>query len=78
MKEFLRQREVKDISSKSLCDLPTIVLKNNFFEIGEEVCHQSFRTAIGTKFAPTYANLFMAGFEKKIFENINFKPLFIL
>ena len=33
------------------------------------------RTTIGTKFPPTYANLFMAGLEKKIFENTNFKPL---
>ena len=59
MKEFLNQREVKDISTKSFCDLATIILKNNFFEIGEEVYHQLLGTAIGTKFAPTYANLFM-------------------
>ena len=75
MKEFLNQREVKDISEKSLCDLATIILKNNFFEIGEEVYHQLLGTAIGTKFAPSFANLFMAGLEKKIFENTNFKPL---
>ena len=37
MKEFLNQRKVKDISRKNLCDLATIILKNNFFEIGEEV-----------------------------------------
>ena len=35
MKKFLNQREVKDISAKTLCDLATIILKNNFFEIGE-------------------------------------------
>ena len=75
MEEFLNQREVKDISTKSLCDLATIILKNKFFEIGEKVYHQLLGAAIGTKFAPTYANLFMAGLEKKIFENTNFKPL---
>ena len=75
MKEFLNQRGVKDISTKRLRDLATIILKNNIFEIGEEVYHQLLGTAIGTKFAPTYANLFMAGLEKKIFENTNFKPL---
>ena len=37
MKEFLKQREVKDISTKRLCDPATIILKNNFFEIDEEV-----------------------------------------
>ena len=75
MKEFLIQREVKDISTKSLCDLAAIILKNNFFEIGEEFYHQLLRTATGTKFAPTYANSFIAGLEKKIFENTNFKAL---
>ena len=35
MKKFLNQREVKDISAKTLCDLATSILKNNFFEIGE-------------------------------------------
>ena len=59
-------------STKRLCDLATIILKNNF-EMGEEVYHQLLGTAIRTKFAPTYANSFMAGLEKKIFENANFK-----
>ena len=75
MKEFLKQREVKDIATKSLCDPTTIILKNDFFEIGEEVFHQLLGTAIGTEFAPTSANLFMAGLEKNIFENTNIKPL---
>ena len=75
MKEFLNQRDVKDISTKGLCDLATIILKNNFFQLGEEVYHQLLGTGIETKFAPTYTNLFMAGLEKMIFENTNFKPL---
>ena len=75
MEEFLNQREVKDISTKSLCDLATTIVKNNFFEISEKVYYRLLGTAIGTKFAPTYANLFIAGLEKKIFENTNFKPL---
>ena len=74
MKEFLNQREVKDISIKSLCD-PATIIKNNVFKIGEKIYHQLLGTAIVTKFAPTYANLFMAGLDKKIFENTNFKPL---
>ena len=72
---IFKPKEVKDFSTKSLCELAAIILKNNFFEIGEEVYHQLLGTAIGTKFAPIYANLFMAGLEKKIFENANFKPL---
>ena len=53
MKEFLNQREVKDIPTKSL-QSDTIILKNNFFQIGEEVYHQLFETAIGTKFGSIY------------------------
>ena len=68
MKEFLNQMGVKDISLKYLCDLAKIILKNNFFEIGEEVYHQLLATVIGIKFAPTYASLLMIGLEKKIFE----------
>ena len=63
MEEFLNQREVKDYSTKSLRDLATIILKNNLFVIGEKVYHQLLGTAIGTKFAPTYPNLFMDGLD---------------
>ena len=31
-------------------------------------------TAIGTKFVPTYANLFIAGLEKRIFQNSGYHP----
>ena len=35
------------------------VLKNNFFEFNGEVELQKYGTAIGTKFAPPYAGIFM-------------------
>lgn len=54
MKDFLSQREVKDISIRNLSDLAKIIFKNNAFEIGEEVYHQFLGTATGTKFAPTW------------------------
>ena len=73
MKEFLKLGEVKDISTKSLCDLATTILKNNFFKIGGEVSHQLLETAIETKFTPNCFSLFIAGLEKKIFKNANFK-----
>ena len=39
LKEFLNQREVREISTKILCNLATITLKNSIYEIGEEVYH---------------------------------------
>ena len=35
------------------------VLKSNCFEFDGKVKKQLLRTAIGTKFAPTYASIFM-------------------
>ena len=44
------------------------------FELGKDVCHQILGTAIGTKFAPHYANIFMAGLKEEIFEKSHFQP----
>ena len=45
-----------------------MVLKNNIFEFDEKTFKQKRGTAIGTKFAPPYAVLFMADFEEKMLE----------
>ena len=49
--------------------LASIVLKENYFELSNKIYLQKLEIAIGTKFAQPYANLFMAGLEKRIFEN---------
>ena len=67
MAECLETREDKTVSTKNLCNLESIVLKENYFELGSKLYHQKLGTAIGTKFAPLYANLFMAGIEKRMF-----------
>ena len=74
MAEYLETREDKTVSTKSLCDLASIVLKENYFELSSKIYHQKFGTAIGTKFALPYANLFMAGLEKCIFEKSGYHP----
>ena len=51
------------------------VLKNNFFEFDTNVYQQISGTAIGTKFAPPYACIFMDQLETKFLENQNLKPL---
>ena len=61
MRRYLETRSDKSISSNSLCDLASIILKNNYFENEELKYHQKRGFAIGTKFAPPYSNLFMAG-----------------
>ena len=55
-----------------------MILTENYFELGKDMYHQKLGTAIGTKFAPPYANLFMAGLENKIFSDTNIQPLLCL
>lgn len=54
----------------------TFILTHNIFKFDDKLFFQTFGTAMGTKFAPSYANLFMGNFEKnmimgsKWFDNI--------
>ena len=60
--------ENKQISSETVAELVEIVLKNNIFEFDEKTFKQKRGTAIGTKFAPPRAILFMADLEEKMLE----------
>ena len=51
------------------------MLKNNFFEFDQKTFKQVHGTAIGTKFAPPYAILFMADLEEKILNAFEEKPM---
>ena len=73
MRRFLDKREDQSVLSESVCKLANIVLKHNYFELAKNVYHQILGTAIGTKFAPHYANIVMAGFEGETFEKSHFQ-----
>ena len=60
--------ENKQISTETVAELVEIVLKNNIFEFDEKTFKQKRGTAIGTKFAPPYAILYMADLEEKLLE----------
>ena len=62
----MKTRENKQISSDTLAELAEIVLKNNIFEFDEKTFKQKCGTAIGTKFAPPYAILYVAGLKEKL------------
>ena len=64
----MKTREYKQISSDTLAELAEIVLRNNIFESDKKIFKQKRGTAIGTKFAPSYAILFMADLEEKMLE----------
>ena len=48
-----------------IIELLELVLTNNHFEFNGRYYHQLSGTAMGTKLAPSYANLFMTQFEEK-------------
>ena len=48
-----------------IIELLELVLTNNHFEFNGTYYHQLSGTAMGTKLAPSYANLFMSSFEDK-------------
>ena len=68
-------RDNKQISRDTHIALAEIVLKNNFFEFDQKTFKQVRGTAIGTKFAPPYAILFMADLEEKILNAFEEKPM---
>ena len=74
MREYFQTRSEKLISSNSLRDLASIILRNNHFENEELKYHQKWGFAIGAKFASPYSNLYMAVLVKRIFQNSKFKP----
>ena len=50
------------------------VLKNNFFKFNVEVKRQKYGTSIGTKFAPTYACIFMEEVETEVLKSQELQP----
>ena len=57
-----------------LISLARVVLENNYFEFDEKTFQQKLGTAIGTKFAPGFANIFMGYLEEKFLSTCEFKP----
>ena len=75
LKEVLERRKDKKISTSVLVKMAAFVLKINYFEFNGEVKLQISGTAIGTKFAPTYASIFIDEIETKFLDTQEFKPL---
>ena len=65
----------KKVSTEDLVKMAKFVLKNNYFEFNGKVKQQISGTAIGTKFAPPYACIFMDEEETSFLETQEMKPL---
>ena len=62
-------------TNSSLCNLLKLVLNTNNFEFDNKHFLQVGGTAMGTKLAPSFANIFMAYFEDKFVYSYKLKPL---
>ena len=73
-KKLCRIHINKQVTTDTLIKLAELLLKNNIFEFSDKTYKQIRGTAIGTKFAPPYAVLFMAALEEKILNKVKKKP----
>ena len=76
--KFLNDRRVTDISTDVLCYLISFILTHNNFVFDDHNYLQTSGTAIGTRMAPCFANLFMASIEQTFIDNSPLTPLFYL
>jgi hypothetical protein len=73
----LNKRKNVDVSKNFLVKLFSLVLKYNLFEFNYQLYQQEIGTAMGTRVAPTMANIFMASIDTliqntAITENLNY------
>lgn len=74
-KEVWEQRDIKDPPTECLIQLLELVLKHNNFTFNGEHYLQINGTAMGTKMAPSYANIFMGKLEKQLLNSSLHHPL---
>ena len=75
LKQALDKRENRNIAKNDFIRIVEFVLKKNYFEFNGQVKQQISDTAIGTKFAPAYACIFMNDVESTFLETQSLQPL---
>ena len=75
LKEALDKSLAKKIPNDDLIKMAEFVLSNNFFEFNSDTFQQISWTAIGTKFAPPYACIYMDQVEQKFLATQINQPL---
>ena len=68
-RHFLNLPPQKSLFSERICDLIQMILGMNHFNFNNQRFLQIHGTAMGTRMAPSYANLFMGTLEKSAIEN---------
>ena len=63
MKEALNKSQNKNMFIESLIELAELVLKDKYFKSNDRLRNKKEGTALGTKFVPLYAIIFIAALE---------------
>ena len=74
LRKRLNERDSPKVPTEDIVRMADFVLKNNFLEFNGEVKRQKSRTAIGTKFAPPYACIFMNEVETEFLKSHELLP----
>ena len=74
LRNVLEKRSNKNVSTDTFIELAESVLQNNYFEFNEPYLKQIRGTAIGTKFAPPYAIIYMTALEEDSLGTLIKKP----
>nr|XP_048688123.1 uncharacterized protein LOC125627729 [Caretta caretta] len=67
-----------NVTANLVAELCDFVLTHNYFTFGDNVYLQISSTAMGTRMAPQYANIFMADLEQRFLSSRPVTPLFYL
>ena len=73
--KYLDRRAQSTNTSEDICQLIKFMLENNVFSFNDEYFFQACGTAMGTRMAPFYANIFMAELEENFLSGYPYKPL---
>ena len=74
LRKTLNEREASEIPLEDMVQLAEFVYKNIFFKFNREFKRQKSGTAIGTKFAPPYACIFMGEVETEFLKSQELQP----
>ncbi|CAM4539213.1 unnamed protein product [Lepidochelys kempii] len=76
--EAVRNSIPDNVTANLVAELCDFVLNHNYFTFGDNVYLQISGTAMGTRMAPQYANIFMPDLEQRFLSSRPLKPLLYL
>ena len=74
LNRILEETNTHPIKKLLICRLANLVLTKNYFKFNKRIYRQIQGTAIGTRMAPSYANIFMKYVEMQLIDTSPKKP----